>query len=263
VAEAWVWALASVIFVSLLSLVGVLGLAFRRVNSHGVMLFLVALAAGTLLGDSLLHIIPEAAAARGGITASMGALILAGFVVLFILEAGLRWRHSHAERLDDHGHDHAHGHVEPFGWLNLIGDGVHNLIDGAVIAAAYMVDVHVGLATTVAVAMHEIPQELGDFAVLVKAGMTPAKALLFNLASAGIALVGAGLVWVSGLSAEQLESVALPLIAGAFLYIAAADLVPELHHHSRGREVGAIMVALFLGIALMALLLQVEIGHTH
>ena len=162
--------------------------------------------------------------------------------------------HSHAEHLDEH----AHGHVKPFGWVNLVGDALHNLLDGVIIAAAYLIDTAAGLATTIAVAAHEIPQELGDFAVLVRSGMPVKKALLLNFGSALFALLGAGLVLVLDLPAATLESVALPLIAGAFIYIAAADLVPELHHHSQGKDVAVIVAGLVIGLVLMGLLLDLE-----
>ncbi len=254
------WTLGSVLVVSLISLVGAAGLAFGRLLTHRTMMFLVALAAGTLIGDAFLHLLPEATAGRS-FTPVLGWAIIAGFVAMFLLEAGLRLQHSHVEAVDieHHGHEHDHAAaVAPFGWLNLIGDGVHNLLDGIVIAAAYLVDIQVGIATTIAVAFHEIPQELGDFAVLVRAGMSPAKALMMNLASALLAVVGAGAVLAAGLSAEVIEAVALPLVIGAFIYIAAADLVPELHHHSKGREAFIILAGFILGLLLMGWLLDLE-----
>lgn len=262
------WILGSVAFVSLLSLAGVLGLSFGLLRRHGTMMFLLALAAGTLIGDATLHLLPEAA--HDGFEPRHGLWILAGFVGLFGLEVVLRWRHDHAVHIEDvHEHRvHDEPEIQSFGWVNLVGDAAHNLLDGIIIAAAYLLDTAVGFATTVAVALHEIPQELGDFAVLVRSGMAPAKALLWNLGSAAIAFVGAGIVLVSGLDAEALTTWAVPVIAGAFIYIAAADLVPELHHHTRGRDIAIILVGFVLGIAAMAGLLQIEglfgeAGHNH
>ncbi len=267
-AEALLLTMIAVIGVSLLSLIGALSLAVSVLNRHGVMLALVALAAGTLMGDALLHLLPEAVEIRGAFDAPLAGLILAGFVILFVLEVVLRWGHSHAEHMDD-GH-HSHGHVEPFGWLNLVGDLVHNLLDGVIIATSFLVSPALGIATTIAVAIHEIPQELGDFAVLVRSGMTAKRALAWNLASALTAIIGALFVFVAPWSSHTIESFGLPLIAGAFLYIAAADLIPELHHHSRGREALLIMFAFLVGVAVMFGLLGLEgalpggeAGHDH
>lgn len=261
-AEAWVWALLSVVAVSLVSLVGAATLAVGALRRHFVSLALVALAAGTLMGDAFLHLLPEAAHAWEERMTVLGALVLVGFLLLFVLEVGLRWGHSHADHLDA-AHGHGEHRIQPFGWLNLVGDFVHNLIDGIVIAASYLVSVPLGIATTIAVAAHEIPQELGDFAVLVRSGMRPRQAILLNLASALASVLGGVLVLVAGISPERLEAVAVPVIAGAFLYIAAADLVPELHHHSRGREALFILAFFLVGILAMAALLLLEPAGAH
>lgn len=259
------WALASVAIISLVSLGGALGLSFGALRNHRVMMFLIAMAAGTLIGDAFLHLLPEAA--HDGWTTQLGWMVIFGFLAMFAVEAILHRGHSHAEHLDEH----AHGHVKPFGWINLVGDALHNLLDGVIIAAAYLIDTAAGVATTIAVAAHEIPQELGDFAVLVRSGMSPKKALLLNFGSALFALLGAGLVLLIDVSVASLEAVALPLIAGAFIYIAAADLVPELHHHSGRRDMAVIVAGLILGLLLMGLLLDLEgavfagsdHGHAH
>ena len=257
------WTLGSVAVVSIISLAGALGLSFGLLQKHRVMMFLIALAAGTLVGDAFLHLLPEAA--HEGFSTTLGWYVIFGMAGMFTLEALLHRGHSHGEHADEH----AHGHVKPFGWVNLAGDALHNLIDGVVIAAAYLIDTAAGIATTIAVAAHEIPQELGDFAVLVRSGMPVRKALALNFASALFALVGAGAVLAIGISAEALAGVALPLIAGAFIYIAAADLVPELHHHNKGRDIAIIVAGLVAGLVLMGLLLDLEAvlplgdGHDH
>ncbi len=263
-----IWALASVGIVSLLSLAGAFGLSFGILQRHRVMMGLIALAAGTLLGDAFLHLLPEAS--HDGFGPTLGFWILAGFLIMFGIEVVLRRGHSHAEDL---GQEHAHGHgeVQPFGWLNLVGDGLHNLLDGVIIAAAYLIDIHAGIATTIAVALHEIPQELGDFAVLVRSGMPTSKALLLNFGSAMVAFVGAAAVLLAGIDPDQLAVIALPLISGAFVYIAAADLIPELHHHSKGKDIVVIVLSLLVGLLLMAALLGLEsalpgleeAGHDH
>ena len=276
--EAWLPTLAAVGGISLISLIGAIA-GLRWFRRHTVILTLVALAAGSLLGDALLHLLPEASELWGGLTPEVGGLVLLGFGLFFILESALRSGHAHGELLQQdhdhpgHGHEHGHAHtpakkapsMEPtrariatFGWMNLVGDGLHNFLDGIVIAAAFVVDPLVGLATTVAVALHEIPQELGDFAVLLRAGMRPAQAILFNLLSALLAVAGASLFLVAPFDPAVLERFALPIAAGGFLYIAAADLIPELHHHTGDRHVLNILLGFAAGLAAMACLLFLE-----
>jgi zinc and cadmium transporter len=258
--DAWVSTLSAVAVVSLVSLVGAAA-GWRWLKGHGAILGLVAVAAGALLGDAILHLLPEAAEHWGGFPLELSALLLGGFLVFFFLEVFLRAQHAHGEALElEHGHAHAdaHGHIAPFGWMNLIGDGVHNFLDGLVLAAAFTVDFRLGLATTVAVVLHEIPQELGDFAVLLRSGMPRRRALMWNFVTACTAVAGAVLFLVLPFDVEVLEKVALPMTAGGFLYIAAADLVPELHHHSGDRHARGIVAGVLLGILAMAALLLLE-----
>lgn len=274
--EAWTATLLAIGVVSLVSLAGAATLSLPGLRGHRALLVLVAIAAGTLVGDSLFHLLPEASHSWEDDLASMGLYVALGFVAFFALEVAVRARHAHIEVAtpEAHGHHHgddpAHTHVAPYAWTNLLGDAVHNFLDGAVIATAFLVDVPLGVATTIAVVLHEVPQELGDFAVLLRAGMKPAKALLFNFASALVSVAGAALVLLLPVDVEALGSYALPFIAGAFLYIAAADLIPELHHHSKGREAVMILVCFVAGIALMYGFLAAEdagllggAGHAH
>lgn len=263
--EAWIATLLAIAVVSLVSLAGALTLTLPRLRSHRALLVLVAIAAGTLVGDALFHLIPEASHAwEGAGLEQMGLYIALGFVAFFALEVAVRSRHAHLEAAtpDAHGHHHdephGHTHIAPYAWTNLVGDAVHNLLDGAVIATAFLVDTGLGIATTIAVVLHEVPQELGDFAVLLRSGMRPGKALFLNFLSALVSVVGAVLVLSLPLDLAVLETYGLPFIAGAFLYIAAADLIPELHHHSKGREALTILFCFILGIAIMYGLLQVE-----
>lgn len=267
--EVWVSVVLSVAAISLISLAGAATLAFTSLRQHRVMIILVALAAGTLLGDSVLHLLPEALEAwepappaDGGeghaFPIPLGLLILGGFFLFFLLEVGLRWGHAHGEPEHAPGHDPTRRRIEPFGWLNLIGDAVHNFVDGVLIAVAFIANPATGVATAVAVGFHELPQELGDFGVLVRSGMRPARALMYNLVSALLAFAGAGLVLLVGLPEDHLAAYALPLIAGGFLYIAAADLIPELHHHSGAREATMVFLAMVIGVLSMAALLLFE-----
>ncbi|HLE47241.1 MAG TPA: ZIP family metal transporter, partial [Candidatus Thermoplasmatota archaeon] len=135
---------------------------------------------------------------------------------------------------------------------------LHNFLDGIVVAAGFLVDVPTGIATTIAVAMHEIPQEFGDFGVLLRAGFRPLQAAAFNLGSALFAMGGAVLLLALPFEAQTIQKLALPVVAGGFLYIAAADLIPELHHHTRARYVPGVVGLLVVGLALMASLTLLE-----
>ena len=243
----FVWALISVLAVSLISLVGVFTLSLQEGRLRRGLVYVISFSAGALLGDVFLHLLPEIAAS--GLTVGLSGLVLLGLGGFFVLEKVLRWEHCHGHVSGEGGHVHA------FAKMNLVGDGVHNFLDGLVIAAAYLVSLPVGLATTIAVGLHEIPQEIGDFGVLLHGGFSRGKALALNFASGLLALVGAlvGLWLGSGVS-----SVIVALAAGGFLYIAGSDLLPELHKHSDdwGKNVGQV-VALGLGVAVMWVLLGV------
>jgi zinc and cadmium transporter len=256
--------LVAVGVVSAVSLVGALALGLPGLRSHRFLLVLVAVAAGTLVGDAFFHLVPESVhlwEERG--LSEMGLWVVFGFLFFFALEVVLRARHAHVEMVDnaEHMHEHGatgHGKVAPFAWTNLLGDAIHNFLDGAVIATSFLVDPAVGVATTIAVIIHEIPQELGDFAVLLRAGLPRRKALLFNFGSALLSVAGALIILALPIEAETIETYGIPLIVGAFLYIAASDLVPELHHHSRGREAAVILAAFVLGLTLMYGVLGLE-----
>ncbi len=243
----FVWALASVLIVSLISLIGVFTLSLQEKRLRKWLVYVISFSAGALLGDVFLHLLPEVAVS--GLTVGLSGLVLLGLAGFFVLEKVLQWEHCHHHVAGEKDHVHA------FAKMNLVGDGVHNFLDGLVIAAAYLVSLPVGLATTVAVGLHEIPQEIGDFGVLLHGGFSRGKALALNFASGLLALVGAfvGLWLGSGVS-----SVIVALAAGGFLYIAGSDLLPELHRHSRdwGKNLGQI-VALGLGVLVMYLLLAV------
>jgi zinc and cadmium transporter len=230
--------LLSAIAVSLISFVGVATLAIRDSIFQKILLLLVAFSAGGLMGGAFLHLLPES---LEDIEPLQGFLILLiGFSSFFLLERFLRWRHCHEEECEIH----------PVTYLNLMGDGLHNFIDGVVIAASYLAGFHIGVVTTIAVAMHEIPQELGDFAVLVYGGYSKLKALIFNFASAVMAIFGAMLGYFFILTPELFIYV-LPFAAGNFLYIASSDLIPELHkERALGRSIQSFLMFIF-GILLM------------
>ena len=252
----WLYALASVVIVSAVSLVGVFTLSLRRERLHRLTVVLVSFAVGALLGDALIHLLPQAFGELG-LTLRISLFVLLGMLIFFVLEKFLRWRHCHDADCAWHMGDAVKGEkgrVHPVVIMNLIGDGVHNCIDGMVIAASYLVSVPLGVATTVAVVGHEIPQEIGDFGVLVHGGLSVRRALAFNFLSALAAVVGAVLSLVIGPHVKEYAQYLVPLTAGGFLYIAGSDLIPELHHDVGLRKSLVQLAAVLAGVGVMVLL---------
>jgi zinc and cadmium transporter len=245
----WVYSLTSVAIVSAISLVGVITLMVGVQRLDRVIPLLISLAVGGLFGDALIHLLPEAfeessSAPLTSLYAIMGVLLF------FALERYLHWHHEHRA--------HSVNPVHPVAYINLVSDGVHNFLDGLIIGASYLVSVPIGITTTVAVALHEIPQEQGDFGILVHAGFTPRRALLMNFLSAMLALVGVVISLLIGPSVESYTVFMLPLTAGGFIYIAGSDLIPELHreHGARGSVAQFAMVVAAIGMMFMLLLLD-------
>lgn len=256
---AWLYALLSVLLVSLISLVGVVALFLQAARLERAIFLLVAFAVGAMLGGAVIHLIPAAYAQLDGQVA--GLLVMAGVLAFFVLEKFLHWRHEHhvgpsaAELEVAAALEVEPPRVQPFAMMNLVGDAAHNFIDGAVIAAAYLVSIPTGLVTTLAVMLHEIPQELGDFGVLVLGGFEPRRALLYNFLSGLVALVGAGLSLLVGAQVEGYAAYLLPITAGSFIYIAGSDLIPELHHHHSSPASKSVwqFVMILLGVLVMLL----------
>jgi zinc and cadmium transporter len=207
-----------------------------------MLLPLVAVSTGVILGDVFLHMVPEMLGREGA--SSQGALILLlGILVSFSIEKFIHWHHCHILPSKDHYH--------PVGIMSLAGDALHNIIDGVIIAGSFLVSTKVGLATTLAVALHEIPHEIGNFALLLYSGFSRKQALLWNAVSAAAALVGAGAFLLAAESAGHAAGLVLPFAAGNLLYIAGTDLLPELH---KDTHAGRAVLQLFLiaaGIAVM------------
>lgn len=219
--------LLSALIISLLSLVGVLTLFFKEKFLNKILLFLVAFSAGALLGGAFLHLLPEAIeGTEQGNVLNIFIFALIGFGFFYVLEDFIKWHHHHSEA--NCLKENCPVKAKPFSYLILFSDGLHNLIDGLVIAGAFLFSVPAGVSAVVAVALHEIPQELGDFGVLVYGGMKKSKALLFNFFSALLAVLG-GLTgyFVAGFLGEKIVYF-LPLTAGHFIFIACSDLIPEV-----------------------------------
>lgn len=246
---AWTYALISVAIVSVSSLAGVLTLSIKDKILQKVLILFVAFSAGALLGDAFLHLLPEAVE-KDGFTTGVSVAIFMGILVFFLLEKILRWRHCHDVDCEEH--------PKHLGSMNLVGDGVHNFIDGLLIGASFMVSIPIGIATTTAVVLHEIPQELGDFGVLLHSGYTKKWAILFNLLSACLAIAGAIAALLLGERSESFGELMIPFAAGGFLYIALSDLIPELHKEIKWQSAVAHLFFLILGVSFMLLLLLVE-----
>lgn len=237
----WTYTLLSVFFVSLVSFMGILSLSFGARFLSKILLILVSFAVGGLLGDVFIHLLPETFEKHGaGLQASL--LVIAGVLLFFVLEKFIRWRHCHADSAE---------HAHPIALMNLIGDGIHNLIDGMLIGASYLVSIPIGVATTVAVVLHEIPSEFGDFGVLLHCGFSVRKALFFNFLSALAAILGGVLSLVIGSHIGGYAGVLLPITAGGFIYIAGSDLIPELHRELRAEVSVQQFIAIILGVGVM------------
>lgn len=240
--------MGSVIVVSLISFVGVMAIAFKENSLKKPLLYLVAFSTGALLGDSFIHLLPEAAEA--GFTTEISIYVLSGIIVSFMLEKIVRWRHCHVPTSRSHPH--------PFAYMNLFGDAVHNFIDGLIIGASYLASIPAGIATTIAVVFHEIPQEIGDFGVLLHGGFTRKKALALNFVTASVAIIGAAVALLLGSLIVNSITFLVSFAAGGFVYIAAADLIPELHRKISVRKSIVEILIIILGMAIMYGLLFVE-----
>jgi zinc and cadmium transporter len=240
--SAELYAIASVILVSLLSLTGVAVLSIKGSSLSRILLLLVSFSVGALFGDSFIHLMPEAVE-EFGFSATVSLSLLAGILSFFVLEKFVHWRHCHVPTSKEHPH--------PFTYMNIVGDGLHNFVDGVVIAGSYIASVPLGVATTIAVVLHEIPQELSDFGVLLHGGMKPRQAVFYNFLSALAAVAGALATLALGASVEILAEFALPFTAGGFIYIAGSDLIPELHKELGARRSLAQFLAIVAGILVM------------
>ena len=213
------WIISSSLLMSAIALIGGVTLILREETLQKLLLPLVAFAAGSLLGGAFLHMIPAGITAYGG-DDTVYLWILLGFLVFFALEQFLHWHHCRRASTSC---------KQPLTYLILIGDGLHNFIGGLAIAGIFLVDIRLGIMAWLAAAAHEIPQEFGDFGVLVHGGWAKGKALLFNVLSALTFLVGGIIAYIASFKVNV--DFLIPFAAGNFLYIGASDLVPEVNKH--------------------------------
>lgn len=235
------WIFSATVLVSLISLVGIFTFGMKSKVFDKLIFIFVGFAAGALIGGAFLHLLPEAIEKAGCGPVFLYTLI--GFTAFFLMERYFHWRHCHEEKCEIH----------PFTYLNLIGDGVHNFVDGLVIAASFMTDLKLGIVTTVAVLLHEIPQEMGDFGILVYGGWSKSRALFFNFICAIFAIFGALIGYsLSGIM-HDIKTCLISFTAGGFIYIAASDLIPELHKQKDVKKTNIAFLAFVLGLVFMAL----------
>lgn len=244
------YALLSTLIVSLLSFIGAFLFLIKTSSLHRVLVLLICFSVGALLGNAFFHLIPESYFHIG--SAHLASwLILAGFLIFFITDQVL--------------HTHANGNtakIKPYGYLSLYADGIHNFIDGILIGAAWMFMPELGLATTFAIVLHEIPQEISDIGILLRAGFSKKKALFFNFATACTAILGTIVALWLGHQIAHFSIYVLPVAAGGFVYLAAGSLLPEVLKETTERRFWMHLLFVLLGLALMYYL-SLHNGHHH
>ena len=247
--QIWIYSLVSVLIVSLISLVGLIALSIKLERLKKILIYLVSFSAGALFGGAFLHLLPQIIAEQG-FNLMVPFLILGGIVLFFAVEKIICWQHCHIPT--------SKGHVHSFAIMNLIGDGVHNFLDGLIIGASYLISLPTGIATTLAVAIHEIPQEVGDFGVLIHGGFSRMKALVLNFVSAIVAVLGVVIALMLSNYVSNIQFLIAPIAIGGFIYIAGSDLIPELHKHTGIKNSLLQLLIFILGILAMAVLIILE-----
>lgn len=234
----FIWILFATIVTSLVAFVGVFSLWMHKKLLDKILMILVAFSAGALLSGAFFHLLEEGLEELDATTAFI--YLFAAFILFFIVERILHWHHCHKGECDVHS----------FTYLILLGDGLHNFIDGLIIAASFMVDIGFGIVSTILIIGHEVPQELGDFGVLVYGGFSRVKALVFNFLSQVTCVIG-GIVGFFLSQTQEFTLVLLPFAAGGFIYIAASDLIPELHKEAELKKSMISFVFFIIGILFM------------
>lgn len=245
--ERLIYIIASTFFISLASLIGVFTISIKEKILSKFLLSFISLSAGALMGGAFLHLLPEASEKLN--SESMYLIVLLSFGLFFLIEKVLHWRHCHKKNCD----------VHMFGYMNLFGDAFHNFIDGLAIAGTFMIDVKLGIITSFAIALHEIPQEIGDFGVLLYSGFSRKKALYSNFLVALTAVLGGIVGYFLSLQIENMTSYLLPFTAGGFIYIAASDLMPEIRKETSLKKSMLSFGVFLVGIVIMFLVKF--IGH--
>ncbi|MDF1498186.1 MAG: ZIP family metal transporter [Patescibacteria group bacterium] len=232
------YAILSVVLLSLVSLIGIFTIFLKRELTDRIIHILVAFAIGSLLGAAFFDILPEIAQSGNE---NIFAYVLFGLLMFFVMERYIYWHHCHSGNCKN-------SHHHPVTYLNLIGDAFHNFVDGALIAASFLVSVPIGIVTIFAIATHEIPQELSDFAILVHGGFSKKRAMIFNFLSSLTAILGVVITFLFAKKIEGLIPIILAVAAGGFIYIATADLIPEIHKEKKSENIVIQSVVLMIGV---------------
>ena len=232
------------IVVSLISFVGIITLTLKGQVLNTILFVLIGLSAGTLMGGAFLHLLPEAVESSEKFNVpllDMFLFVLVGFILFFVIEKVLRWRHCHKGECE----------VHTFTYMNLIGDSIHNFIDGLIMAASFVASIPLGLTTTIAISTHEIPQEIGDFGVLIYGGFSKKKAIVLNFLVALTAVLGGIVGYFISSRIASVVLYILPFAAGGFVYIAATDLIPEMKKEVDIKKSMMTLVVFICGILIM------------
>ena len=240
------WIIGSTIVVSLISLIGIFTFAINENALKRLLLIMVSFSAGTMMAAAFFHLLPEAIEKNP--TVEPFLYVVAGFMLFFLLERVLRWHHCHEGECE----------VHPFAYMNLVGDGLHNFIDGLAIAASYVASIPLGITMSIGIITHEIPQEIGDFAVLLHGGFTKTRALMMNLLTALTAIIGGIVGYFLSANSTVFGNLLIPFAAGGFIYISASDLVPELHKETSLKRSMLAFVVFVIGILMMWALRSLE-----
>lgn len=241
------YTIISILIISIISIIGITIFFTNEKKLPNILLFLISFSAGALLGDAFIHLLPEAM--DSGIN-HVPIAVISGILAFFILEKIIQWRHCHQPTTKEHPH--------PLATMNLVGDAFHNFLDGIIIATSYVVSIPLGITTTVAVLLHEIPQEIGDFGVLVYAGYSKKKALLMNFLISLTAILGGVVGLLLSKSITSFSGIMVAFTAGGFIYIATADLIPELKKDINFKKTSIQLIGLLLGIGIMLLMTLLE-----
>lgn len=239
--------LISVLIISFISFVGIFTILLKKKNLHKITTILISFAAGGLLGGAFFHLLPESVE-KGG---NPFLMVIIGIVLFFVIEIFLHWHHCQT-----HGGENEclrKKKTKPVGILNLVGDAVHNFTDGIIIGASFLADIHLGIITTLAVAFHEIPQELGDFGILIHSGFSVKKAIFFNFLSALTAIIGGLAVYFFATLFNGIIIYLIPFAAGGFIYIAMTDLLAEIKEEHETKKVILQLFVFLFGLSLMFL----------
>lgn len=244
---AWIYIIISAFLVSLIALVGIILAPIKLEKLKKTLIYFVSFSVGALFGGAFFHMLPEIVSEKG-FTFSISSLLLAGIILFFVLEKVIHWHHDLIIT----------EHVHPLGIMSLVGGGFHNLLDGLVIGASFLINIPTGIAITTAIALHKVPKEMGWFGILVHAGFSKTKAITYNYLSSIFTIIGAVIALLMGNYIENIQFFIIPIAVGGFIYIAGSDLIPELHKEFTLKKALLQLISLIAGILLLAALLLVR-----